>query len=118
MTYGWYSEGWWEEIGNDINNRFVVDTDNCTLDEMQQVIYRSLSFHHFPLPTEEENDSPTDVNYVCNLLTGCIIYVLCVFILNRHLMNFGWNIEAYWISLVTPGMSLSHKQDMFMMQCG
>ncbi|XP_065920337.1 gamma-aminobutyric acid type B receptor subunit 2-like isoform X2 [Dysidea avara] len=66
MTYGWYSEGWWEEIGNDINNRFVVDTDNCTLDEMQQVIYRSLSFHHFPLPTEEENDSPTDVNYTPN----------------------------------------------------
>ena len=88
-------------MGDD-NNRFVSDTDDCTLGDMQQAIDRSLSFHHFPLPTEEESDCPTDVNYVCNLqqlvsMKYCdwLLFVLCVFILNRHLMNFGRSIQAY-----------------------
>ena len=63
MSYGWYSEDWWEEI----DNSFVSNTDKCTLDEIEQAIDRSLSFHHFPIPTEEEKDSPTNVNYVRDL---------------------------------------------------
>ena len=46
MSYGWYTENWWLE----------EDTD-CTADEIERAIQRSLSIHHFPLPTsEEEND--------------------------------------------------------------
>jgi len=64
MSYGWYSEDWWKEMDD---NGFVSNTDDCTRDEIEQAIDRSLSFHHFPIPTEDENDSPTDVNYVRNL---------------------------------------------------
>lgn len=65
MSYGWYSQGWWREIKN--GSDFVSNTDNCTIEEMEEAIDRSLSFHHFPLPTAEENNSTTDVNYVCDL---------------------------------------------------
>ena len=54
MSYGWYSEGWWTD----------VDDVNCTENQMRSAIDRSLSFHHFPLPMENEVDAPTDVNYV------------------------------------------------------
>jgi len=64
MSYGWYSEGWWREMDD---SGFVSNTDNCKLRDIEEAIDRSLSFHHFPVPTEEESDSPTDVNFVRNL---------------------------------------------------
>lgn len=36
----------------------------CTLEEMERAVYRSLSFHHFPIPMENERFAPTDVVYV------------------------------------------------------
>ena len=53
MSYGWYTEGWWKESNT-----------NCTVDQIKTAVDRSLSFHHFPLPTQDEKDAPTDVNYV------------------------------------------------------
>jgi len=57
MSYGWYTEGWWK--ANDVD---------CTHSEIERAVDRSLSFHHFPLSTEEEQDAPTDVNYVSNVI--------------------------------------------------
>ena len=54
MSYGWYTKGWW---------MYTWDT-NCSVDQLQAAINRSLSFHHFPLPMQSEVDAPTDVNYV------------------------------------------------------
>ena len=56
MSYGWYTEGWWKEQ--------LQDT-GCSVREMKDALHRSLSFHHFPTPTKDEEDAPTDVNYVC-----------------------------------------------------
>ena len=66
MSYGWYSEGWW------------MDTDdvNCSEAQMRTAVERSLSFHHFPLPTQNEADAPTDVYYVSKL--SCGIYIQCM----------------------------------------
>ena len=55
MSYGWYTEKWWLE----------EDTD-CTAEQMQRAIARSLAIHHFPIPTSEEENAPTDVVYVSN----------------------------------------------------
>ena len=57
MTYGWYSERWWNDTAN------MTDL-SCSSVQLESAIERSLSFHHFPLPTQDEEDAPTDVNYV------------------------------------------------------
>jgi len=57
MSYGWYIEGWW-----------MLQDTNCTVDQIKTAANRSLSFHQFPLLTEEEQDAPTDVNYVSNVI--------------------------------------------------
>ena len=56
MSYGWYTQHWWLD----------EDTE-CTADQMKRAIQRSLSIHHFPIPTSEEEDAPTDVGYVSKL---------------------------------------------------
>ena len=52
MSYGWYTEGWWED---------ELENVDCTPEQMRMAIYRSLSFHHFPIPNEK---ALTDVKYV------------------------------------------------------
>lgn len=59
MSYGWYTEEWWLEAQK--------DTD-CSVFELQVAIQRSLSIHHFPLPTKSEENAPTDVGYVSSLV--------------------------------------------------
>ena len=59
MSYGWYTQNWW----------LHVNDTNCTVDEMQRAIQRSLAIHHFPIPTREEEDAPTNVGYVSNFST-------------------------------------------------
>ena len=56
MSYGWYTQHWWLD----------EDTE-CTADQMKRAIQRSLSIHHFPIPTSEEEDASTDVGYVSKL---------------------------------------------------
>ena len=70
MSYGWYSEGWWKEPATD-----------CTVDQMQRAIWRSLSFHHFPLPMKDEQDAPTDVIYVSKqCVVGSVLVKLTFFV--------------------------------------
>ena len=55
MSYGWYTQKWWLE-----------EDTSCTADQMQSAIQRSLAIHHYPIPTSEEENAPTDVVYVSN----------------------------------------------------
>ena len=57
MSYGWYTQNWWLDEHEDTS---------CTADQIKRAVWRSLAIHHFPIPTSEEEDAPTDVGYVSN----------------------------------------------------
>ena len=64
MSYGWYTQNWWLD----------VEDTNCTVDELQMAIRRSLAIHHFPIPTSDEEDAPSDVGYVSNF---SVLHLVC-----------------------------------------
>ena len=68
MSYGWYTQNWWLD----------VEDTSCTADEMKRAIRRSLAIHHFPIPTSEEEDAPTDVGYVSNFSILQSVYVIVI----------------------------------------
>ena len=69
ISYYWYSSYWWTDID---------DNTNCTVQELTDAIFRSLSVDHFPSPTEEEMSQTTDVGYVRACVCVCVCVYVCV----------------------------------------
>lgn len=43
----------------------MYDPVNCTKFELTEAVFRSLAVDYYPMPSPGEEDSPTDVGYVC-----------------------------------------------------